>query len=209
MTGRLTLRERQRQVREDAILDIAHDMLVGQGYDEMSMDDLAARVGISKATLYQHFGSKEELAINVIVRAMRQGEAFIASLDPALPAIERLGCVLRDAIEKRATFGSARLMLPPPVVMEHPRFQEQSSRLINAIGGLVDAAKDEGSITRHYATPVVVRMLLACMRETAYGDLLARKECTLAELSDTLVSILFDGLRMRPLTTRGVSSNDA
>jgi AcrR family transcriptional regulator len=203
----LTLRERQRQVREDAILDVAHDMLVGQGYDEMSMDDLAARVGISKATLYQHFDSKEELAINVIVRAMRQGEDFIASLDPALTAIERLGRVLRDAIEKRATFGSARLMLPPRVVMQHPRFQEQSSRLISAIGRLVDAAKDEGTLAPQFATPVVVRMLLTCMRETGYADLLARQECTLAELSDTLISILFDGLRTRPLTTGG-SSND-
>src|SRR4028118_2171798 len=97
--SRLTLRQRQRQLREDAILDAAHELMVSQGYAEMSMDDLAAQVGISKATLYQHFASKEELAVNVIVRGMRQGEEFIANLDPAVPAIQRLEQVMRNGIE--------------------------------------------------------------------------------------------------------------
>lgn len=201
--GRITLRERQRQVREDAIVEAAHDSMVAQGYDEMSMDDVAARVGISKATLYQHFASKQELAINVIVRAMRQGEEFISGLDPAQPAIQRLERLLRHAIEQRASLGTARLMLPPTVVMQHPRFQAQASRLMNAIGAVVDAAKAEGAIAPQLATAVVVRMLLCCMREHSYMDLLASGQVTVTELSNTVVFILFDGLRAhgRPIPT--------
>lgn len=201
--GRITLRERQRQVREDAIVEAAHDSMVAQGYDEMSMDDVAARVGISKATLYQHFASKQELAINVIVRAMRQGEEFISGLDPAQPAIQRLERLLRHAIEQRASLGTARLMLPPTVVMQHPRFQAQASRLTNAIGAVVDAAKAEGAIAPQLATAVVVRMLLCCMREHSYMDLLASGQVTVTEPSNTVVFILFDGLRAhdRPIPT--------
>ena len=190
-----TLRERQRQVREDAILEVAHERMVAVGYDEMSMDDVAARVGISKATLYQHFASKEELAINVIVRAMQQGEAAITGLDPELPAIQRLERVLRHAIEQRVSLGTARLMLPPSVVMQHPRFQAQANRLISAIGAIIDAAKAERAIADQLPTAVVVRLLLSSVREHSYLDLLARGECTIGELSDTIILVLFDGLR--------------
>ena len=83
--NRVSLRERQRQVREDTILDIAHELMVTRGYANTSMDDHAGQVGISKATLYQHFPSKEELAITVIGRGTRRGRnedvrsAFAAS----------------------------------------------------------------------------------------------------------------------------------
>src|SRR5205823_3430702 len=67
----VTLRERQLRLRGDAILDAALDLFVERGYPDATMDELAARLGTSKRTLYQHFPSKEELAVNLVVRAMR------------------------------------------------------------------------------------------------------------------------------------------
>ena len=193
--GRVPLRERQRQVREDAILDVAHELMVAEGYADMSMDDVAARVGISKATLYQHFGSKEELAINVIVRAMRRGEAYITSLDPALPAIQRLELVMRNMIAKRTNVGSGRMMLPPATIMQHPSFQAQSNRLTALVSELVDAAKAEGDIASELVTPVIVRLLLSSMREHGLLDLLASGQYSLDQLTDTVITVMFDGLR--------------
>lgn len=195
--SRATLRDLQRQVREDAILDMAHELLVTQGYGDMSMDDLAMRVGISKATLYQHFPSKEELAINVIVRGLRRGEEFINSLDPQVPALQRLEYVMRDAVERRASARLAPLMLPPAVVLQHPRFQAQLGRLINMLGAMVDAAKAEGDIEAGLATPIIVRLLLSSIREPSYLDLLQSGKCSVGELSETVITILFDGLRVR------------
>lgn len=194
MTG-LTLRERQRQLREDVILDAAQELMVEQGYADMSMDDLAARVGISKATLYHHFSSKEELAIKVIVRAMRRGEEQIKSLDESLPAIERLQAVVRNAICGRAAMSSARIMLPPASVVQHPLFQEQRDRMTAALAGLVDAAKEAGDIDARFPTSIVVHMLMCAVREASYGDVLERSRYSLPELSSLLVAMLFDGLR--------------
>jgi TetR/AcrR family transcriptional regulator, regulator of autoinduction and epiphytic fitness len=193
--GGVPLRERQRQVREDAILDMAHELMVAEGYSDMSMDDLAARVGISKATLYQHFGSKEELAISVIVRAMRRGEDYITSLDPGLPAIRRLELVMRNMIAKRTNIGSGRMMLPPMTIIQHPDFQAQSGRMTELVGELVDAAKREGDIPSDLVTPVIVRLLLSSMREHGFLDLLVSEQCSLGQLTDTVIAVLFDGLR--------------
>jgi len=44
-----------------AILDVAHDVFLAHGYAATSMSEIAAKVGGSKGTLYNHFRSKEEL----------------------------------------------------------------------------------------------------------------------------------------------------
>ena len=48
-------RLRQLEMREEAILDAAHQLLGKLGYEEMTMDVVAAEVGIAKASLYKHF----------------------------------------------------------------------------------------------------------------------------------------------------------
>ena len=67
---RPSLKERQRKLREDAILDGAATLMDTKGFTAMTMDDVANEVGISKATLYQHFPSKGDLAVNVAVRVL-------------------------------------------------------------------------------------------------------------------------------------------
>lgn len=44
-----------------AILDAAKRMFTAQGYDGVSMDQIAAEAGVSKLTVYSHFGDKEAL----------------------------------------------------------------------------------------------------------------------------------------------------
>ncbi len=50
-----------RDERRAAILKIAHDAFLSEGYAATSMSAIAARVGGSKATLYNYFPSKEDL----------------------------------------------------------------------------------------------------------------------------------------------------
>jgi TetR/AcrR family transcriptional regulator, fatty acid metabolism regulator protein len=70
--GRRSLRERQRQEREELILRAAEEVVLEKGYREMSMDEVAARVGIAKGTVYLHFASKEELVFALFERDMRK-----------------------------------------------------------------------------------------------------------------------------------------
>lgn len=43
------------------ILDAAYGLFWRQGFLRVSMDDIAARAGVTKRTLYQHFSSKDDL----------------------------------------------------------------------------------------------------------------------------------------------------
>jgi AcrR family transcriptional regulator len=54
-------REARREDRRDAILDVARECFIAEGYGATSMSTIAARLGGSKGTLYNYFRSKEEL----------------------------------------------------------------------------------------------------------------------------------------------------
>jgi AcrR family transcriptional regulator len=56
----------RRDRKRAAIVAAAKDVFFREGYAGASMDEIAARSGASKATLYAHFGSKEALLLAVV-----------------------------------------------------------------------------------------------------------------------------------------------
>lgn len=188
-----SLKERQRQVRADAILDAARELLEEQGYADMSMDDLAGRVGISKATLYQHFASKDELAMQVIRRGMQRGLEEMASDDATLPALARLERTLKRGIRRRATLWTARISLPASV-LRHPLYCQQHAQMMDAISSLVEEAKAQGDIRADLGTPLIVHALQSLFRAD-YPALMASNHLTLEQASHQLVDIVLHGIQ--------------
>lgn len=190
-----SLRERQRELRENLILDVAYELLLEQGYQKMNMDDLAARVGIAKMTLYQHFSSKEALAVGVIVRGMRiieeELEPFFASERPAL---ERLREIFARSLEQRAAIRRVNVELALATVLQNPAYQAQYGRISEQWAQLIDQAKAEGAVDESLSTPVLVRMLLHAFQAN-YDDLIKENQVSVEELSHTLVSVVINGMR--------------
>jgi AcrR family transcriptional regulator len=77
---RVSFKVQMLRAREDAIVAAVNRLLAEKGFDAMTVDAVAAEVGIAKASLYKHFESKEALA----------GAAMIGALDRALAEVERL-----------------------------------------------------------------------------------------------------------------------
>jgi AcrR family transcriptional regulator len=191
-----TLRERQWRLREDAILAAAYEMLSERGAGDVSMEDIAARAGVSKPTLYQHFGGKDELIVCVSMRLMRQSEEELSARVPGTGALDHLAHTLREGLSRRAGLWSARVAVPPSLAENNPAYRRQRQRVQAQLARLVDEAKDEGDVDARFPTPVVVRMLSRLFRGD-YEDLLAEGVVTPDELGSVLISITFGGLRPR------------
>lgn len=74
----LSLKERQRQEREALILQAAEEIFTEKGYYDTSLDEIAARVGIAKGTVYAHFANKEALIMTLLTQEMEQ---FLRDID--------------------------------------------------------------------------------------------------------------------------------
>jgi AcrR family transcriptional regulator len=61
-----------RAEREQQMLEVAEDVFAERGYQATSMDEIAARVGVTKPMLYEYFGSKDGLLRACLGRARQQ-----------------------------------------------------------------------------------------------------------------------------------------
>ncbi|MHC4958944.1 MAG: TetR/AcrR family transcriptional regulator [Planctomycetota bacterium] len=64
-----TRKQREIALREELILDTAREMLLERGYLGLTMDRIAEKIEYSKGTVYQHFGSKEDVIVAVAAQA--------------------------------------------------------------------------------------------------------------------------------------------
>jgi AcrR family transcriptional regulator len=62
---------RKKDGKRRAILENAYRLFRAQGFDGTSMADITSQVGGSKATLYSHFLSKEELFVECMMAALQ------------------------------------------------------------------------------------------------------------------------------------------
>src|SRR5262249_17217510 len=59
----------------ERILDIALDLFIRKGYAETSLHEIAAELGFSKAALYYHFESKQDILLALHIRAHHATDA--------------------------------------------------------------------------------------------------------------------------------------
>lgn len=98
---KLTRRERKALKTRQQILDAANELFENHPYDEVKMDDISERADLSRATLYNHFDSKEaiyfEIGIQSIKDIYERQKALIASEPSGLGQIVKLSeLVLRN-----------------------------------------------------------------------------------------------------------------
>jgi AcrR family transcriptional regulator len=93
---RLTAEERR-----SAILDAALTAFSQKGYHATSLDDIAREAGVSKALIYEHFASKQELHGDLIARNARELTQRVAG---ALSSVEVESTAARLATGLEAFF---------------------------------------------------------------------------------------------------------
>lgn len=63
------------------IQDAARELFAVKGVQRTSLQDIAARLGITKPALYYHFGSREELVRSIVAPLIDSGEAYVRSCE--------------------------------------------------------------------------------------------------------------------------------
>lgn len=88
--------------RREQLLDIGRTVFAEKGFEATSVEEIAAKAGVSKPVVYEHFGGKEGLYAVVVDREMRQLMDMVTSaLTAGHPRelLEQAAFALLDYIE--------------------------------------------------------------------------------------------------------------
>jgi TetR/AcrR family transcriptional regulator, regulator of autoinduction and epiphytic fitness len=199
--ARGSFREQVLRVREDAIISSVNRLLAEKGFDAMTVDEVAADVGIAKASLYKHFASKEALAAAAMVRVLERGAQLLA--DQAAQAdrrpSERLRAVARWALEQQLlgempTLPSQNSSLRTEL-LSSKSYVDLLMRSSDLLGEWIMQAQEQGDIDPTLPPEVVLYTIFARACDPVPGFLKAGGQFSDPQIVELMLRICFDGLR--------------
>lgn len=189
------------QAREDAIIIAVNRLLAEKGFDAMTVDEVAAQVGIAKASLYKHFSSKEELAAAAMVRVMRKAQDFIAALPPQASALEQLRAVVRWTMALK--LAGEMPSLPSQnstlraALIANKDYLDGLMDVSDKLGAWIEAAQAQGSLNPALPAIAVLYTLYARACDPVLEFLQMGGQHTDEQIVDLVLSTCFDGLNAR------------
>ena len=153
-------RQKQWDDRQAAILDALTRLAAVHGFANVTMDDLADEVGISKATLYQHFKSKDEMLAALLATHITHFVNWLGQTADR-PPLERLRQVVRYLMDGHMT--PLRSLIRrgdlSPTLEHHPELIAQYRKMLAQLSAIVAEGQRSGQIAPDLAPPVVIRVM--------------------------------------------------
>jgi AcrR family transcriptional regulator len=183
----LPVRERTRRAVRDELTQLAKELFVEKGYDETTIDDLAAAAGMSKRTFFRYFASKEELVMGkyeVLGEQLAEDLATRPADEPLWASLRQVFGRVVEGVESEARGATAVAM--ENIVRDHPTlnasYLERVSRMQELVLDQVRTRTGQQDPTDP-RTPAIVGAAFSCLiaawatwlasnQAQAFGDLL-------------------------------------
>ena len=202
VTAPRSLKEKQRQEREALILQVAEEVLMEKGYYETSIDEIAARVGIAKGTVYLHFPRKEDLVIAIFEHDMQQLLQYVdTTMSSALTSRGKIEAIfdlmhggiiskrvqVLDSISNSA--GLRHLMFEKKGCLRE-KWEQLSARL----NSLLEEGKAAGEFDSTLPTMVMLSAFYSLLSPKSYERLMEEGQMSAEEVEKNLKRIYFKGI---------------
>lgn len=200
---KVSFKEQMLQAREVAIIQSVNRLLADKGFDAMTVDEVAADVGIAKASLYRHFPSKEDLAAAAMVFVMKRAQGFLESL---LPAGQSPLQNLRATVRWMMTLKLAGEMPSLPsqnsslraCLIANKDYMDGLMQASDLLGGWIEAAQAQGELNSALPPIAILYTLYARACDPVLEFLRLGGQHKDDEIIDLVMSTCFDGLNSRP-----------
>jgi AcrR family transcriptional regulator len=196
------------EAREQAITASVNRLLSEKGFDAMTVDEVAAEVGIAKASLYKHFSSKEELACAAMVQAMQKAEAFLEELSQtdltdstACVPLNKLMATTRWTLQLKLagempTLPSHNSTLRATLMASRP-YMDGLMKVSEVLGGWIVQAQQDGYINASLPPLAVLYTIYARACDPVVEFLKMSELHTDEEIIDIIMTTCFSGLNAR------------
>jgi AcrR family transcriptional regulator len=198
---KVSFKEQMLQAREEAIIRTVNLLLAEKGFEAMTVDEVAASVGIAKASLYKHFPSKEDLAAAAMVSVMRRAQAFIATLSHDAAPVDNLRAVVRWTMEVKLagempSLPSQNSKLRAALIGNRD-YMDGLMEVSDALGAWIEAAQAQGAINANIPAIAILYTVYARACDPVLEFLKMGGQHSDAQIIDLVMSTCFDGLNAR------------
>jgi AcrR family transcriptional regulator len=176
-------RKREREAREQQILAAAKELFVSEGYEGASIERIAAKIELSKRTIYLYFDSKDELYYAVAKPGMEtMAEMFrkaAAEEGNGLSKFASIGIAYTEFWERypdqRRILNTTAFIKPPRTSGPRGRaFEEVSLDIIRTMMGTIAQGLEDGSI-REGVDPLVAAFCISSSLQGVLQNLDSRE----------------------------------
>jgi AcrR family transcriptional regulator len=147
--------------RREQLIDVARGLFAERGYAGTAVEEIAARAGVSKPVVYEHFGGKEGLYAEVVEREV---SLLLSRMRASLTSgagrevLEAAAKALLDYIAERPD--GARIMVrDTPVRSSTGTFQSLMGDIATRVEGLLSEGFERHGLDRR-AAPMYSQMLI-------------------------------------------------
>jgi len=214
------VRQRRKEARPQELLDAALDLFVERGFAATRSEDVAARAGVSKGTLYLYFPSKEELLKEVIrhnvVNEIAEGVDIVRQFEGS--SAELLAMMLRlwwERIGETRASGIIKLM-----TSEARNFPEVAQFYVDEViapanqmlAKVIERGIERGEFRETLNVPEVVHaivapMVLLAMNKHSLGACSAAFLLDPKAVTEALIDLALNGLVTRSATPAAARKN--
>ncbi|WP_161975870.1 TetR/AcrR family transcriptional regulator [Tengunoibacter tsumagoiensis] len=182
------------------ILEKAEEVFLEKGYYDTSMEEIAARVGIAKGTIYLHFARKDDLVVAIIQRDL---EIFLNTIDAQIALVptarEKLEVFIR-AIYSGLFSKHTYLLSNMYNAIDIKRMIEEKQGclrglwegLSSRVTYLLDEGKEWGEFDKQISTITMLRAFFALFTPRSYIHIY--KQENPEEIVTSLIHIYFRGI---------------
>lgn len=184
--------------KRTAILRTAAQLFAEKGYEATSLDNIAERLGMHKATLYHYVDNKESILYQCLVLSFGDLDKVIeATQDRDVPVLERLRAFVRSlAVAQNNDFGRCLVLVGSrPLETQGGDIRQFQRRLDTTVRDLVTEGIADGSVKP--CNPGMFSALLFGALNWVPRWHTEGGKMSIPQVADTFMDMLIDGIAAR------------
>ncbi|GAB1430199.1 hypothetical protein MASR2M18_10320 [Ignavibacteria bacterium] len=193
----MELSEKDLQTRT-RILDVATEMFNRHGFNRVTMNEIAEKLGMSKKTLYRFFSGKEELTVAVVMYYRAKFDACIMPIvqeqtDDFTDKLMRIGSVVSTLMGNvPVCFINDLEKYMPNFLREHTEWKR--NKISESLGSILREGIQSGAFRSHLSVELITMMYLTLAENLFRPEVFAQISVTPSQLYIAVMRVFFEGI---------------
>jgi AcrR family transcriptional regulator len=203
-------RTRRGEDRRREILNVARQVFSAKGYEQTSMAEIAAQVGIVEGALYKHFTSKRELLFEAmrifyepLLVLMREQLANIRGTRNRLRFV--IAAQLHGFVKHPGLCRVIILEIRPNDDYHDSVMRKLNREMTSLVPEILDEAVKAGELRGDIRATLVRDVIFGGIEHLAWKTLSGRETIDVQREADALTELVLRGLEPRPTASDGIA----